>query len=461
MNEKYSSKREGRPMGGQLSWITAGNTIQPFEDALYSLELGEVSYPVRSQFGYHLILLQEKRPRTLQRLVKHIFVQRKDDGTGQQKINQAFVALEADSSWSDVLQNYTEDPSSIDRDGSLGWVGYGGRFPGELIDAAIQTSVDIAYSEPYEMSYGYHIIQVDSIRTFTSEGQKEEFILNRLKELGRLNPNQQDVFERIAKKSDLNINLDNFSQIISELRDSTSLNTNPEIELIQFNNKTFTSSDFKYWLDHIASVEDVMESGSLIESYRIYILEQNYVDYTRNRFPEFAEQVDHFLEGLIVFKVNEENIWNPEAVDRSKLQAFYESNRNDYKQGKTFLYTEISAASDSIMQVVHKELSNGTRVKELSKQFDRIAIYEDSTSYSQNPAYPTLETLQTGEFSEPVSVNDRVIVYILNQVKSERIVSFEEAYDRVFTDYQPIREENYNNKLKQRYNLQLYPENLN
>jgi peptidyl-prolyl cis-trans isomerase SurA len=185
------------------------------------------------------------------------------------------------------------------------------------------------------------------------------------------------------------------------------------------------------------------------------------VDYTRNRFPEFAEQVDHFLEGLIVFKVNEENIWNPEAVDRSKLQAFYESNRNDYKQGKTFLYTEISAASDSIVQVVHKELSNGTRVKELSKQFDRIAIYEDSTSYSQNPAYPTLETLQTGEFSEPVSVNDRVIVYILNQVKSERIVSFEEAYDRVFTDYQPIREENYNNKLKQRYNLQLYPENLN
>lgn len=461
MNEKHSSRRDGRAMGGELFWITAGSTIQPFEDAVYNLEPGEVSYPVRSQFGYHLILLQERRPRTPQRFVKHIFVQRKDDGSGKQKINKAFQALKADSAWSDVLQAYTEDLSTRNRDGSLGWVGYGGRFPPELIEAAIQTNPDNAYSQPYEMSYGYQIMKVDSIRTFTSEEQKEEFILTRLKELGRFSPDQQDVFEQIAKQSDLNIHRDNFSHMITELRDSTEMISNSEVELIYFNNKTYTASDFKYWLDHISSVEDVMESGDLIRSFRNYVLEQNYIEYTRNRFPEFTKQADHFLEGLIVFKVNEEQIWNPEVIDRSKLQAFYESNRTDYKQGKTFLYTEISAASDSIMQAIHHDLLNGTDVNELVEMFNRITVYEDSTSYYQDPVYSTLETLQPGEFSEPITVNDRVFVYILNEVKPERILPFEEAFDRVLTDYQPVREENYMNELKQRYNLKQYPENLN
>ena len=214
MNERYSSKREGQPIGGQLSWITAGTTIQPFEDAVYNLEPGEVSFPVRSQFGYHLILLQEVRQRTPQRQVKHIFVSKKEDGSGQQKINQAYRALESDSSWNDVLQNYTEDPSTKNRDGALGWVGYGGRFPSELIESAIQTEPNLAYSEPYEVSYGYHIMKVDSVQTFRNEEEKEEFIINRLEELDRLNPNQKDVHEQIAEKSDLEVYRDNFTELL-------------------------------------------------------------------------------------------------------------------------------------------------------------------------------------------------------------------------------------------------------
>lgn len=461
MNERHSSKREDRSMGGQLSWFTAGSTIEPFEDTVYSLQPGEISLPVRSQFGYHIILLQEIRPRTPQRLVKHIFVRKTEDGSGQQKINLAYEALEANSSWNDVLQNYTEDSSTRNRDGLLGWVGYGGRFPVELIESAVQTHPDSAYSEPYEVSYGYHIMKVDSIQAFTSEEQKEEFVVNRLEELGRLNPDQEDMFDRIAEESDLKIDRDNFSEILRAGRDSTEhLNSQSDLELLHFNNETYTASDFQYWLDNISSVDEVMQSGNITESYRNYIIRQNLIDYTRNQFPEFASQVDPFLEGLIVFKVNEENIWNREAVDRSELKDFYESNRNEYKKGKTFIYTEISAPSDSTMQIVNQELINGVKSSELAEQFDEITIYEDSTSYSQSPLYSRLALLEPGEFSDTTRVNNRVFIYILNDIKDERVLSFEEAFDQVFTNYQPIREENYIQALKERYKLQLYPENL-
>jgi len=73
LDETYSSRMQGRSVGGDLPWFSAGTTVKPFEDALYSLEPGEISEPVRTQFGYHLIYLEEKRERIPDRLTSHIF----------------------------------------------------------------------------------------------------------------------------------------------------------------------------------------------------------------------------------------------------------------------------------------------------------------------------------------------------------------------------------------------------
>lgn len=453
MNELHSSKQNGNSVGGQLSWFTAGSTIQPFEDKAYSLEPGEISMPVRSQFGYHVIMLQDIRPRTPQRLVKHIFVRKTDETDGSLKIQQAYQALESDSSWNDVLQVYTEDPSTKNRDGLLGWVGYGTRFPAQLIEAAMSTNPDSAYSEPFEASYGYHIMKIDSVQTFENEEQKEEFVLERLEQLGRLEPDRDDVYERIANESDLRINRSGFTNLSGQT-------TSSDEELIHFNGKSYTNNHFQEWLNQEASVDEVMESGDLLTSYRNSIIEKNLVDVTRQYFPDFAQEVDHFLNGLIVFEVNENHIWNPESADRSELRAYYESNKSNYKKEKTFVYTEIYAPSDSLINSVHQKLNEGLDIPSISENMENVVVNQDSTSHPQNPAYATLEKLDIGEFSEPLTVDDREFIYVLNETNPERMLSFDEAFDRVFSDYQSIHEENFLNQLKERYNLVTYPDNL-
>jgi peptidyl-prolyl cis-trans isomerase C len=49
------------PNGGQLGWFTAGMMVPEFETAVFELEAGEVSVPVQTQFGWHVILLNEVR----------------------------------------------------------------------------------------------------------------------------------------------------------------------------------------------------------------------------------------------------------------------------------------------------------------------------------------------------------------------------------------------------------------
>jgi peptidyl-prolyl cis-trans isomerase C len=49
------------PNGGQLGWFTAGMMVPAFEEAVFALEVGEVSPPVQTQFGWHVVLLNDMR----------------------------------------------------------------------------------------------------------------------------------------------------------------------------------------------------------------------------------------------------------------------------------------------------------------------------------------------------------------------------------------------------------------
>ncbi len=48
--------------GGSLGYFSAGHMIKPFEDAAYALEIGEISEPVETEFGWHVIYLEDRRP---------------------------------------------------------------------------------------------------------------------------------------------------------------------------------------------------------------------------------------------------------------------------------------------------------------------------------------------------------------------------------------------------------------
>ena len=59
---EYSDDPGSKTQGGELGWATRQSFVQPFADALFAMQVGEISDPVKTQFGYHVIQLEEVQP---------------------------------------------------------------------------------------------------------------------------------------------------------------------------------------------------------------------------------------------------------------------------------------------------------------------------------------------------------------------------------------------------------------
>ena len=103
------------PRGGDLGWFAAGQMVQPFQDAVETLEPGAVSAPVQTQFGWHVIKLNETRE-TAAPPLEQIYPQ------VEQRVQEAAVAaaLEAATEGAEVVRAEIDlDPAIIRQDDLL------------------------------------------------------------------------------------------------------------------------------------------------------------------------------------------------------------------------------------------------------------------------------------------------------------------------------------------------------
>lgn len=150
--------------GGDLGIRKATELPQIFIDAVKSLTPGEVSKPVKSASGFHLLkLVSRSNTQALinQTHIRHILIKptiKNDDEHTRQKLNAVKQELAGDKDFSELANQYSEDPGSKSEGGDLGWTS-----PGELtpIFENVANSLSVGeVSEPFKTKFGWHILEV-------------------------------------------------------------------------------------------------------------------------------------------------------------------------------------------------------------------------------------------------------------------------------------------------------------
>ena len=162
--------------GGDLGWRKMAQLPGVFIDAVEKLDAGEVSQPIRSAAGYHLIKLYERRggeeQLVEQHFARHILIkpnQIRDQKTTINQLNELRKRSIAGEDFSILAKEFSEDPGSALSGGELGW-----STPGMFVPEFEQTMSTIAVndiSEPFASQFGWHILQVTERRQqdFSSE----------------------------------------------------------------------------------------------------------------------------------------------------------------------------------------------------------------------------------------------------------------------------------------------------
>lgn len=151
--------------GGDLGYFSALQMVYPFESAAYDTPVGEVSRPVRTRFGYHIIKVVDKRPARGQIRTAHIMLRSTGQDSGEK---QAAVAarieeihgklVSGEVGFADAALKFSEDESSNTKGGELPMFGTG-KMIEEYEDAAFALKADGDISRPVKSRYGWHIIK--------------------------------------------------------------------------------------------------------------------------------------------------------------------------------------------------------------------------------------------------------------------------------------------------------------
>lgn len=260
--------------GGELGWITVFRYVYPFEEAVYNTPVGGVSEVFQSNFGYHIALVEEERAHE-EVSARHIMrmapiTDAEKAATARHEIDSLLQLLKNGADFAELAMANSADKGSAIRGGDLGWFGRGAMVkPFEEAVFALKDSGDL--SEPIQTRYGWHIIQLEGRRGIQSfEAEKESLA------------------RRVAA-----------DQRIEEAEKSFLRKTRAEYNLPE------TMSDI-----------DVM-------AYADQHLEEKYED--------FRMLVQEYHDGILLFDVSLDEVWDKASADEAGLKAFFKKNRKNYK----------------------------------------------------------------------------------------------------------------------------------
>jgi len=470
--EAIPNQRSFRPGNkGDLGYFSVFDMVYPFENGAYETPVGKVSKLLRSEFGYHLIKVNEKTEASGMIEAAHIYVsvnpeaKEEEIAEKEEKINFIHQKIQGGMSFEDAVKEYSEDRGSASRNGLLSKFTVNRIVP-EFVHAIKQMQLG-EVSVPVRTVYGFHIIKLISLEkpgTFEEESAK---LKERLAKDSRSQKSEEAVIQQIKKDAKFKIYEKNLKAFLAKLDSNVVKATfdvtpyeNSKTSLFKLGKKVYSEDGFAAFIANKQSAqENVKPENYGNKLFQEYVKEScmAYEDgQLESKYPEFASLMKEYRDGILLFDLMDQRVWSKAVKDTTGLKQFYAENKEMYMWKERAEATIYSVSDKEEVSQVKTLLSSLIQDDEIRKSFERdsinsVRIQPGKFEQGDNKFVDGM-TWKPGLSEEVYFDADKHTVFVrIRKIIPPEPKALDEARGLITSDYQNFLEKEWIKELRSKY----------
>ncbi len=489
--QEVSEDPSAQTNGGDLGYYTAFQLVYPFENAIYNTPVGSISEPIRTQFGYHIVRVTDRRPSRGQIQVAIILKAFNYAMTEEEKldvkveIDRIYEKIEVGEDFADLANKYSDDRNTGSRGGMTRWFGVGEQPP-DFQEAAFGLKNIGDISEPVETSMGWYIFKLMGRKPIPTKEEIEPLLARKISRDSRSAKSKKAVALKLKKEYNYKLNKSNYEEfyrlvdpsIFNATWDPTpALNKHGVLfslgehkvlqstfaEFLALNMKEASASTIAEFVD--AEFEKFSEA-------KILAFEESQLE---NKYPEFKYLYQEFRDGNLLFEITDKVVWSKAIQDTTGLQQFYENNKMNYLWDERLDAFIVTCKSENDLagfsQRVRKEINKQSKKKLTQEEITELigALVDpnsgDSFEITAGPFSKTdhwlIDEIKWKKGITDLRQEDDANLFVwVQEVVKPMPKKLNEAKGQITADYQDFLEKEWVNSLKNKYSIVINEENL-
>ena len=373
--------------GGSLGYFTALQMVYPFETAAYQTPVGQVSTPVHTRFGYHLIKVNDRRAAQGEIKVAHLMVRANthapaaDSLTARKKIDELYARLRKGESWAKLVAQFSEDAGSAANGGELPPFGTGRMIPSfEAVAFRLQKPGDIA--PPVQTPYGWHIIKLlerqpvptfavlePTLKSKVAKDSRSE--LNRAAFLKRIR--REDQFLEIPAAKALVLARADTALVAGRFRyaapaapanpKKNKANAADNLVLFTIKQQPYYVKDFLQYAAQNQRPRPGAQPAFVMQQLYDQYVDLRLTDFEKNsldtKYEDYRMLAKEYRDGILLFQLMDERVWTKAIEDTIGLKKFFAANQDKYQWAPRVQATVVSAATPGLLARAQAALKTG------------------------------------------------------------------------------------------------------
>ena len=457
-----------------LGYFSAFKMVYDFETAAFNTPKGEISMPFRTQFGYHVVKVNDKRKSRGTITAAHIMIalQQKDTLLDpKERINDIYKKLRQGEKFESLAKQFSDDKSSARNGGKLSAFKSGQLSSTIFEDRAFALKNDGDISQPFKSEYGWHIVKRIELQPIQSFEELKPSIESKVKRDSRSQLINEAMVDALKKRYQISYNPE-AKEYFTSLLDGNYFTRSWRLPegfendktVFTIGNRSFSYAEFGR---HLMSAQRnyANKKGDysvVVDKEFEKFFEKSILQYREDNLEseneDFANILKEYRDGLLLFDLMEKEIWNKASKDSIGLQEYYQKYKDKYQWSDRIDVVIATSADENFAKKASKMMKKDKSEEDIRKALDtqgkKNIIFTKGIFNTNDPKLPENLKIEQG-VSEIYSHNDAFHVINIKAVLPAGHKTLEEAKGNVINDYQNEIEANWIDSLYKRFKVEV------